>query len=80
MFLHSQGLGIKFRKLDIDCHTILSQYGPKVNLNRCRTVHGNLLHAASKFGLAQSAKEALAQGYYKMLLENEVLSGLCTML
>ena len=48
---------------------MLSLCGSFVNLNNCPTKHGNILHAAAKYGLAESAKEALAQGYYNMLLE-----------
>ena len=48
---------------------MLALCGSCVNLNSCSTSHGNILHAAAKFGLAESAKEALAQGYYGMLLE-----------
>ena len=55
--------------LDIYCQRMLSLCGYGVNLNNCPTRHGNILHAAAKFGLAESAKEALAQGYYNMLLE-----------
>ena len=50
---------------------MLSLYWPSVNLNRCRIVHGNILHAAAKYGLSESAKEVLAQGYYNMLLEKD---------
>ena len=57
------------RKLDNYCQRMLSLSGPFVNLNNCPTRHGNVLHAAAKYGLAESAKEALAQGYYNMLLE-----------
>ena len=56
-------------KLDIYCQGMLSVCGSSVNLNNCHTQHGNILHAAAKYGLAESAKEALAQGYYNMLLE-----------
>ena len=56
-------------KLDIYCQRMLSLCGSCVNLNNCHTQHGNILHAAAKYGLAESAKEALAQGYYNMLLE-----------
>ena len=56
-------------RLDIYCQRMLSLCGSCVNLNNCHTQHGNLLHAAAKYGLAESAKEALAQGYYNMLLE-----------
>ena len=62
-------------RLDIYCQRMLSLCGSCVNLNNCRTQHGNILHAAAKYGLAESAKEALAQGYYNMLLEldNELI-------
>ena len=56
-------------RLDVYCQRMLSLCGSCVNLNNCRTQHGNILHAAAKYGLAESAKEALAQGYYNMLLE-----------
>ena len=56
-------------KLDVYCQRMLSLCGSCVNLNNCPTIHGNILHAAAKFGLAESAKESLAQGYYNMLLE-----------
>ena len=42
-----------------------------LNLNDCRTVHGNVLHIAAKLGLDELAKEVLAQGYYNMLLEKD---------
>ena len=42
-----------------------------VNLNECSTSHGTVLHAAAKFGLTESAREILAQGYCNMLLEND---------
>lgn len=56
-------------RLDSYCQRMLSLCGSSVNLNNCLTRHGNILHAAAKYGLAESAKEALAQGYYNMLLE-----------
>ena len=56
-------------RLDIYCQRLLSLCGPFVNLNNCHTKHGNILHAAAKYGLAELANEALAQGYYNMLLE-----------
>ena len=60
---------IGVRNLDNGCQRVLSLCGTSVNLNDCSTVHGNVLHAAAKYGLSESAKEALAQGYYNMLLE-----------
>ena len=59
------------QKFDNGCQRVLSLYGTSVNLNECNTVHGNVLHAAAKYGLSESAKEALAQGYYNMLLEKD---------
>ena len=43
-----------------------------MDLNECSTSHhGTVLHAAAKFGLVESAREILAQGYCNMLLEND---------
>ncbi|CAI8031505.1 hypothetical protein GBAR_LOCUS17870 [Geodia barretti] len=58
------------RHLDSYVQRMLSLCESHVNLNDVSTSHGTLLHAAAKFGLAESAREMLAQGYCNMLLEN----------
>lgn len=68
--LSTQGFHIKEgSSLDTYCQTMLSICGPFVNLNDCPTKHGNILHAAAKYGFVELAKEALTQGYCSMLLE-----------
>jgi hypothetical protein len=59
------------RHLDSYVQRMLSLCESHVNLNEVSTSHGTLLHASAKFGLAESAREILAQGYCNMLLEND---------
>ena len=49
---------------------MLSICDTRVNLNECSSkCHGTVLHTAARFGLTESAREILAQGYCNMLQE-----------
>jgi len=51
------------------CQVTRNMYGSAINFSTFRPKRGNALHVAAKFGLTETAKEILSQGYQGLLLE-----------